>query len=72
MVGTKDSSVLALDSDTGNLLTTSRVHPKKPSKALFMQTLGKCYWLQVSYFTGGLIKKSVSHVDRLKYSFMVS
>ncbi|GMY11090.1 isoform 2 of syntaxin-binding protein 5 [Fagus crenata] len=39
VVGTKDSSVLALDSDTGNLLSTSRVHPKKPSKALFMQTL---------------------------------
>ena len=49
MIGTKDSSVLTLDSETGNMLTTSRVQPKKPSKALFMQILGKCYWLQVSF-----------------------
>ena len=40
-VGTKDSSVLALDSETGNTLSTETVHPKKPSKALFMQVLGK-------------------------------
>nr|POE59657.1 isoform 2 of syntaxin-binding protein 5 [Quercus suber] len=39
VVGTKDSSVLTLDSETGNMLTTSRVQPKKPSKALFMQSL---------------------------------
>ncbi|KAK9285876.1 hypothetical protein L1049_025077 [Liquidambar formosana] len=38
-VATKDSSVLALDSDTGNTLSTSMVQPKKPSKALFMQIL---------------------------------
>ena len=49
VIGTKDSSVLTLDSETGNMLTTSRVQPKKPSKALFMQILGKCYWLQVSF-----------------------
>ena len=29
-------SVLALDSDTGNTLSTASVHPKKASKALFM------------------------------------
>jgi hypothetical protein len=40
-VGTKDSSVLALDNETGNTLSTGTVHPKKPSKALFMQVLGK-------------------------------
>ncbi|XP_034683738.1 uncharacterized protein LOC117913008 isoform X1 [Vitis riparia] len=38
-VATKDSSILALDSDTGNTLSTSMIHPKKPSKALFMQIL---------------------------------
>ncbi|KAK2427188.1 Transducin/WD40 repeat superfamily protein [Trifolium repens] len=38
-VGTKDSSVLALDSETGNTLSSGTVHPKKPSKALFMQVL---------------------------------
>lgn len=48
IVATKDSSVLVLDSDTGNTLSAGRVHPKKPSKALFMQILGKCFWLQVS------------------------
>ncbi|MED6204054.1 hypothetical protein PIB30_005452 [Stylosanthes scabra] len=39
-VGTKDSSVLALDSETGNTLGNGSVHPKKPSRALFMQVLG--------------------------------
>ncbi|KAG6701788.1 hypothetical protein I3842_07G002800 [Carya illinoinensis] len=41
VVATKDSSVLALDSDTGNTLSTASVHPKKPSKALFMQILDR-------------------------------
>ncbi|KAE9614576.1 putative transcription factor WD40-like family [Lupinus albus] len=36
-VGTKDSSFLALDSETGNTLSSRTVHPNKPSKALFMQ-----------------------------------
>lgn len=40
-VGTKDSSVLALDKETGNTLGTGTIRPKKPSKALFMQVLGK-------------------------------
>lgn len=40
VVATKDSSVLALDSDTGNTLSSSMIHPKKPSKALLMQILG--------------------------------
>ncbi|XP_065855738.1 uncharacterized protein [Euphorbia lathyris] len=39
LVATKDSSVLAVDVDTGNMMGTSTVHPKKPSKALFMQIL---------------------------------
>ncbi|WCJ32824.1 Transducin/WD40 repeat-like superfamily protein [Euphorbia peplus] len=39
VVATKDSSVLAVDVDTGNMMGTSTVHPKKPSKALFMQIL---------------------------------
>lgn len=40
-VGTKDSTVLALDSETGNTLSTGTIHPKKQSEALFMQVLGK-------------------------------
>ena len=47
-VGTKDSTVLVLDSETGNTLSTGSVHPKKPSKALFMQVLGKCFLLRFS------------------------
>ncbi|GMI68258.1 DUO1-activated WD40 1, Tomosyn-like [Hibiscus trionum] len=39
VVATKDSSVLAFDSDSGSMLSTSMVQPKKPSKALFMQIL---------------------------------
>lgn len=40
VVATKDSSVLALETETGNILSPSMVHPKKPSRALFMQILG--------------------------------
>ena len=40
-VGTKDSSVLTLDGETGNTLSIGTIHPKKPSKAIFMQVLGK-------------------------------
>ncbi|XP_031269259.1 uncharacterized protein LOC116127759 isoform X2 [Pistacia vera] len=39
VVGTKDSSVLALDCDSGNMLSTNTVHPNKPSRAHFMQIL---------------------------------
>ncbi|KAL7231198.1 hypothetical protein ACSBR2_009461 [Camellia fascicularis] len=39
VVATKDSSVLAVESDTGNTLSSALVHPKKPSRALFMQIL---------------------------------
>lgn len=39
VVATKDSSVLVLDSDNGNMLSTNLIHPKKPSQALFMQIL---------------------------------
>ncbi|XP_057958886.1 uncharacterized protein LOC131151627 [Malania oleifera] len=39
LVATRDSSVLALEGDMGNTLSSSTVHPKKPSKALFMQIL---------------------------------
>ncbi|XP_022740862.1 uncharacterized protein LOC111292647 isoform X2 [Durio zibethinus] len=45
VVATKDSSVLAFDSDTGNMLSTSIVRPKKPSRALFMQVLD---WQDIS------------------------
>lgn len=38
-VATKDSSVVALETETGNILSPSRVHPKKPSRALFLQIL---------------------------------
>lgn len=40
-VGTKDSSVMALDKENGNTLGTGTISPKKPSKALFMKVLGK-------------------------------
>ncbi|GMP26941.1 hypothetical protein CsSME_00003162 [Camellia sinensis var. sinensis] len=39
VVATKDSSVLAVESDTGNTLSSALVHPKKPSRALYMQIL---------------------------------
>ncbi|CAN0873661.1 hypothetical protein LINGRAHAP2_LOCUS10438 [Linum grandiflorum] len=39
VVATRDSSVLALDCDTGNMLSTETVHPKKQSRALYMEIL---------------------------------
>ncbi|KAK9012346.1 hypothetical protein V6N11_040403 [Hibiscus sabdariffa] len=40
-----DTEVLAFDSDSGNMLSTSMVQPKKPSRALFMQILD---WQDIS------------------------
>lgn len=39
VAATKDSSAWALESETGNILNTSPVHPKKPSKALLIHML---------------------------------
>ncbi|KAF8405551.1 hypothetical protein HHK36_010458 [Tetracentron sinense] len=55
LVVTKDSSVLALESDTGNTLSTSMVRPKKPSRALFMQILdGQVTSIKGSNISDGL------------------
>ena len=43
LIMTKDSSLWALDADTGHTLSGSSVHPKKPSRTLFMQILGYPY-----------------------------
>ncbi|RIA05399.1 hypothetical protein BRARA_K00283 [Brassica rapa] len=39
VVAMRDSSVFSLDSDTGNMIGTNMVKPKKPFKALFMLIL---------------------------------
>ncbi|KAI6671602.1 hypothetical protein NL676_006487 [Syzygium grande] len=39
VMSTRDSSVVALDSDTGTILSNSMVRPKKPSRALFLEIL---------------------------------
>lgn len=39
VVAMRDSSVFGLDSDTGNMIGTNMIKPKKPFKALFMQIL---------------------------------
>lgn len=39
-VATNDSSILALESDSGKALSSGNIRPKKPSRALFMQILG--------------------------------
>lgn len=39
VAATKDSSAWALESETGNILNTAAVHPKKPSKALLIHML---------------------------------
>ncbi|KAK9164722.1 hypothetical protein Syun_005624 [Stephania yunnanensis] len=48
LVATKDSTVLALEVETGNTLSATAVRPNKPSRALFMQILGHCLTLHVS------------------------
>ena len=52
VVATKDSSVMALDADTGKMLSSSSVHPKKPYRALFMQIIGR-YWLLLGFLLFG-------------------
>lgn len=44
-VALKDSSVLALEGDTGSALSSSMVRSNKPSRALFMQILGNHNYL---------------------------
>ncbi|XP_075486703.1 uncharacterized protein LOC142526274 isoform X1 [Primulina tabacum] len=39
LVATKDSSVLALECDSGNTVSSSSVRPKKPSRALYTRIL---------------------------------
>jgi hypothetical protein len=39
VVAMRDSSVFALDSDTGNMIGTNMIKPKKPFKVLYMQIL---------------------------------
>lgn len=43
IVATKDSSVTALETETGNLLNVNAIQPKKPSRALFMQICGNSF-----------------------------
>ncbi|KAG4386602.1 hypothetical protein GLYMA_11G085900v4 [Glycine max] len=58
-VGTKDSSVLTLDGETGNTLSIGTIHPKKPSKAIFMQVLDfiLCYTDGQGEQTAGSVTK---------------
>lgn len=63
-VGTKDSSVLALDNETGNMMGTGTVHPKKPSKALFMQVFdGQSGQLTGSIAKDGLDLSDANHIE---------
>lgn len=39
-VATNDSSILALESDSGKALSSGNIHPKKPSRALLMHIIG--------------------------------
>ncbi|RDY02840.1 Syntaxin-binding protein 5, partial [Mucuna pruriens] len=59
-VGAKDSSVLALDKETGNTLGTGTIRPKKPSKALFMQVLDG----QRELVTGSITKDGLDLSER--------
>lgn len=41
LVATEDSSILAIEEDTGNALSPNIVHTKNPSRALLMQIIGE-------------------------------
>lgn len=66
VVATKDSSVLAIESDTGNTLGSGLVGPTKPSKALFMQVLGNSLLIYL------VTSSCVSHPTRGKYGTVLS
>lgn len=44
LVGMEDSSVFALEEDTGHALSASPIRTKNPSKALLMCILGMLYY----------------------------
>ncbi|KAF6139269.1 hypothetical protein GIB67_021479 [Kingdonia uniflora] len=48
VVATKDSSIMTLESDTRSILSVSAVHPKKLSRAIFVQSLDIADSLDVS------------------------
>ncbi|XP_047178116.1 uncharacterized protein LOC124845114 [Vigna umbellata] len=63
-VGTKDSSVMALDKENGNTLGTGTICPKKPSKALFMKVLdGQGEQVTGSITKDGLDLSERNHID---------
>lgn len=69
VVGTKDSSVLTIDSDSGNAVCTNPIQPNKPSKALFMKVLGiACRsYIIFHYFVSHLRTIIVSYYWSLQY-----
>ncbi|XVF62302.1 hypothetical protein PTKIN_Ptkin08bG0206500 [Pterospermum kingtungense] len=74
VVATKDSSVVAFDTDTGNMMSTSMVRPKKPSRALFMQILD---WQDISVrggspIEGGMPKQSFILICSEKAAYVYS
>ncbi|XP_039061499.1 uncharacterized protein LOC120205741 [Hibiscus syriacus] len=68
VVATKDSSVLAFDSDSGNMLSASMVQPKKLSRALFMQILD---WQDISVRGANISIGSPVEDDIPKQSFIL-
>ncbi|CAM8948054.1 unnamed protein product [Rhodiola kirilowii] len=67
VVATKDSSVLAVDIDSGNELCANPIHPNKPSKALFMRILdGHETNESKSNVDGGFVKEDALENGELK------
>lgn len=63
VAATKDSSAWALESETGNILNTAAVHPKKPSKALLIQMLGTKSYL-LFYFISIYLMENETDFDK--------
>ncbi|KAL9678946.1 hypothetical protein QQ045_016798 [Rhodiola kirilowii] len=67
VVATKDSSVLAVDIDSGNELCANPIQPNKPSKALFMRILdGHETNESKSNVDGGFVKEDALENGELK------
>ncbi|KAK7406932.1 hypothetical protein VNO78_08568 [Psophocarpus tetragonolobus] len=71
-VGTKDSSIVALDGETGNSLSIGTIHPKKPSKAIFMKVLdGQGIPITGSVIKDGLGLREENRIEDAKQLYIL-
>ncbi|XP_078162449.1 transducin/WD40 repeat-like superfamily protein [Carex rostrata] len=67
LVATEDSSILAIEEETGNALSPNIVHTKNPSRALLMQIIEEeqCFSEHQNVSTGNSFRETASKNDLL-------